>query len=146
MMYVYGSGFLQNIALGNLLAMLLQISFLTIRHREKGRSPSGNRICLFRSLLLPWSFNLSLFASDYLLFFSLLHVQKEMVRSKQNKTCVFYMCMAYLPVAMHNHLSFSHTLFSFYFSFSLLLLLLLLLLFLRPLRLLSILCACRYHH
>jgi hypothetical protein len=41
-MYVYGSGLLQNIAYGNLLAMLLQISFLTIRHREKGRNPCGS--------------------------------------------------------------------------------------------------------
>ena len=40
------NGLSQNMALGNALAMLLQISFLTIRHREKGRSPCGNWICL----------------------------------------------------------------------------------------------------
>jgi len=41
-MYVYGGSLLQNIATGNLFSLLLQISFLTIRHQEKGRKPDGN--------------------------------------------------------------------------------------------------------
>jgi len=46
-MYVYGSGLLENIAYGNLLAMLLDFSFRTGSHREKGRSPYGSEYASF---------------------------------------------------------------------------------------------------
>ena len=112
-------GLLQNIARSDPLAMLLQISFLTIRHRERERETERGKKPL-RRLNVSLSFvyvALELqsvyFASDYLPFSSssssprpsLLRVHNEMDKStsERGERPKKLACVSHVPLAIHNH-------------------------------------------
>lgn len=114
---------------------------------RKRRSPYGNRICLFRSLMLPRSFNLSFLPQTIFSFFSFLYTfitsWSKVSTSIRKKRELVYVCIWLICLWLRTIISLSFSLFLLYFSSSLLLLLLL---SLQGLRLLSILCGCRYRH
>jgi len=99
--------------------MLLQISFFTIRHREKEEALAAIEYVFFVRLCCLGA-SICLFASNYLLvfFFFLFHLYNEMVKNERKhkkKTCVF-MCMVHSLMAMHNHLSLSLCLVFLFFT------------------------------
>ena len=90
MMCSCGSGILLNNATGISLAMLLQISFLTIRHRERQREDESLQaieyVPFVRLRCLEASICFScLGPSSHFFVFFLLHVHQKMDKSKQQK-------------------------------------------------------------
>lgn len=90
-----GGGLLQKIASGSALATLLQISFLTIRHREREGERERAKEKAWRQsnmslsfVCVAWKSQSVFFASKHLCFFppfSLLHVQKPVTTTKKRK-------------------------------------------------------------